>query len=201
MLRDRLLRRSDPVRVAFVAAAIFLIGGSAAALAQTPFSTFLLANLTPLGLGHDAAGNIFVVGTVNNSPIPGQGVAFVAARFDPNAATTAYFVYYPGGSGVSVARALAVDPQGNAYVTGWTGSSDFPVTSGFSGPVPSGTAYPFVVKLNPNGAVVYAALFAGAVSAFPVGYRGGQQRQRLHQWRRRAGLFRHPRRDLRGRAR
>ncbi len=64
---------------------------------------------------------------------------------------------------------MAVDAQGNAYITGSTQSSDFPVTSGFSGPLPSGAAVPFVVKLNPAGEVVYATLFAGAASASPTG--------------------------------
>jgi uncharacterized protein (TIGR03437 family) len=89
-------------------------------------------------------------------------VDIFAARLDPSATKVAYFVYL-GGSGTDSALALAVDPQGNAYITGSSGSSDFPVTAGFSGPVPSDTVCPFAVKLDPNGAVVYATFFAGAV--------------------------------------
>ena len=155
--------RNASARVAFVATALFLIASPAAASA--PFSTFLLANASLQGMGHDAAGNIYVLGTVTNSPIPGRATSLFAARFDPNAATTAYFVYL--GSGSDVAGGLAVDAQGNAYITGNTTSNDFPVTSGFSGSSSIG-AVPFAIKLDPNGAVVYATLFAGAVSANPT---------------------------------
>ncbi|MGB7763214.1 MAG: SBBP repeat-containing protein [Bryobacteraceae bacterium] len=135
------------------------------ASAPSPFSTFLVANATLQGMGHDAAGNIYVLGTVTDSPIPGRATSLVAARFDPNATTVAYFVYL-GGSSTDQAAAMAVDAQGNAYITGNTTSSDFPVTSGFSGPFHSG-AVPFAIKLDPAGAVVYATLFAGAVAALP----------------------------------
>jgi len=152
-------------RVAFVAIALFLMAGTVAASAPAPFSTFLVANATLQGMGNDAAGNIYVLGMVTNSPIPGRPTSLFAARFDPNATTTAYFVYL--GTGNEVAGALAVDAQGNAYITGNTTSNDFPVTSGFSGSSSIG-AVPFAIKLDPNGAVVYATLFAGAVSANPT---------------------------------
>ncbi|MGB7763213.1 MAG: SBBP repeat-containing protein [Bryobacteraceae bacterium] len=146
---------------------MFLTAGPLAASAPSPFSTFFQGIDSIQGVGHDAAGNIFVVGTVDNSPIPGHGADIVAARLDPNATTVAYFVYL-GGSSTDQAMAMAVDAQGNAYITGNTSSNDFPVTSGFGGPVTRGTAAPFAVKLNPSGAVVYATLFAGAINATPM---------------------------------
>lgn len=164
-LRHAVLRHNNSACVAFVAAAIVLIAGPLVASAPAPFSTFLVANASVQGMGHDAAGNIYVLGTVTNSPIPGRATSLFAARFDPNATTTAYFVYL--GTGNEVVGALAVDAQGNAYITGYTTSNDFPVTSGFSGRLSSGAA-PFVIKLDPNGAVVYATLFAGAVAADPM---------------------------------
>ncbi len=164
--RGILPRRSDTALVAFVAAALFLVAGPVTASVPPPFSTFLQENATLQGIGHDAAGDIFVLGSVNDSPIPGHESDLVVARLDASATKVIYFVYL-GGSGYDEGRALAVDAQGNAYITGYTGSSDFPVTSGFSGPVPSGSVYPFLIKLNPNGAVAYATLFAGAVAAVP----------------------------------
>lgn len=165
VLRGALLWHNDSARASFVAAALFLTAGTVSTSAQSPFSTSLGFNSLQ-GVGHDAAGNIYVVGTVNNSPIPNHGMDFVAARFNPNATALAYLVYL-GGSGNDEAQAMTVDPQGNVYITGYTQSSDFPVTSGFSGPVPSGATYPFAVKLDPNGAMVYSTLFAGALSAYP----------------------------------
>jgi uncharacterized protein (TIGR03437 family) len=165
-LRGTLPRRSDTAFVAFVAAQLFLVAGPITASVPPPFSTFLQENVTLQGIGHDAAGNVFVLGTVFDSPIPGHGADLVVARLDASATKVVYLDYL-GGSGFDEGRALAVDAQGNAYITGYTESSDFPVTSGFSGPVPSGSVYPFLIKLNPNGSVAYATLFAGALAATP----------------------------------
>src|ERR1035438_10887069 len=64
------LRHNNSARVAFVAIALLLITGPLAAAPPSPFSTFLVANATVQGIGHDAAGNVLVLGTVTNSPIP-----------------------------------------------------------------------------------------------------------------------------------
>jgi uncharacterized protein (TIGR03437 family) len=160
------LWHNRPVHAAFVATALFLSAGPFPLSAQSPFSTFLMANATVQGIGHDASGNIYVLGSAANSPIPGRAKSFFAARFDPNATTTTYFVNL--GSGHDVAAALAVDAAGDAYITGSTTSSAFPVTAGFAGPLPAGAAVPFAIKLNPNGGVVYATLFGGAVPASPA---------------------------------
>jgi Beta-propeller repeat len=159
-------RCGDSALAALVTIAILLLAGPAAAATPSPFSTFLAPNVFIRSIAHDPSCNLYVLGVTADSPIPGHVSDIVMAKLDPNAAAAAYFLYL-GGSNVNTPGALAVDAQGNAYITGWTGSSDFPVTSGFSGPIPSGVAAPFVLKLDPNGETVYATLFAGAVSAFP----------------------------------
>ncbi len=162
-------RRSDSALAALVIAILFL-AGPASASAPAPFSTFLAGDLTPLAVGHDAAGNIFLLGTPYNPPsvpfsTPDHLPPTVVLRLDPNASQVAYFVYVGSSSGSPEApRALAVDAQGNAYITGTTSSSSFPAT--FGGPVPDGTVRPFVIKLDPAGRVVYASVFAAA-SAYP----------------------------------
>jgi len=165
--RGILPRRSDTALVAFVAAQLFLVAGPVTASVPPPFSTFLQENVMLQGIGHDAAGNIFVLGTTNDSPIPDHGADLVVARLDASATKVVYLVYL-GGSGDDTGLALAVDPQGNAYITGYTESSDFPVTSGFSGPVASGVVYPFLIKLNPDGSVAYATPLAAVPSAIAV---------------------------------
>ncbi len=157
--------RADTPAVAIVAV-LFFLAAMPAAGAVGPFSTFLQPNLSIVGLGHDSAGNIYLAGSLNPSPIAGHSSDVVAMRLDPAASEVSYFVYV-GGAGPNTVRALAVDAQGNTYFTGYTGANDFPATSGFSGPVPTGMAVPFVIKLNPAGELVYATLYAGAVSAFP----------------------------------
>ncbi len=94
------------------------------------------------GLALDKQGNAYVVGTtfsnsrtfpVKNGPdssYNGAGDAFVAKV---NAAGSG-LVYcgYIGGSAADIGQDIAVDASGNAYVTGWTGSSEatFPVKTG-----------------------------------------------------------------------
>jgi len=76
---------------------------------------------------------------------------------------------YVGGSGTDGdgALALAVDSSGNAYITGQTDSSNFPLTSGAvqaTDEATASTAYnAFVTKLNAAGtAVVYSTYLGGS---------------------------------------
>jgi len=65
-----------------------------------------------------------------------------------------------GGSGTDVARGIALDPTGTAYVTGRTSSTNFPTTGGpaYGG----GDDDSFVVKLTPDGhALVYSTYLGG----------------------------------------
>jgi len=88
--------------------------------------------------------------------------AFVA-KVNPSGTALVYCGYI-GGSGGDIGRGIAVDGDGNAYVTGGTGSSEatFPVTVGpdltYNG---SGTNA-FVAKVNASGtALVYCGYIGG----------------------------------------
>ncbi|MGB8508314.1 MAG: SBBP repeat-containing protein, partial [Pyrinomonadaceae bacterium] len=90
--------------------------------------------------------------------------AFVAKL---NAAGTA-FVYstYLGGNGNEQARGIAVDSSGNAYVTGFTNSTDFPTANAFQATIGSNGDDIFVTKLNAAGtALVYSTYLGGGDSA------------------------------------
>ena len=90
------------------------------------------------GLGTDAAGNTYVVGSTrsasfsvksavqSHSASPGNYDVFVT-KLDP-AGNIVYSTYF-GGGGIDIANAMTVDPAGNVYVTGTTTSTDFPTTS------------------------------------------------------------------------
>ncbi|MEZ5402608.1 MAG: hypothetical protein R2729_23230 [Bryobacteraceae bacterium] len=80
---------------------------------------------------------------------------------------TLHFTYY-GGSGWDTATAVAMDAAGNAYVTGSALSPDFPATATLA---PAGGS--FVLKIAPDGTVVYAIRFAGErMDAIAVDGRG-----------------------------
>jgi hypothetical protein len=130
-----------------------------------------------LGIAVDAAGNAYVTGLTTSSDFPGTTGSPVqphfAGRYDAfvaklNAAGTAlvYATYLGGNGDTNHGSGIAVDAAGNAYVTGWTDSADFPGTVGspiqpsYRGTFPSANA--FVAKLNADGsALLYATYLSG----------------------------------------
>ena len=97
-----------------------------------------------------------------------------------NAAGTA-LVYcgYIGGSGDDQGYGIAVDGSGNAYVTGYTDSTEatFPVTGGPDLTYNGGTSDAFVAKVNAAGtALVYCGYIGGSGRDARLRHRGGQRR-------------------------
>jgi uncharacterized protein (TIGR03437 family) len=81
-------------------------------------------------------------------------------KYDPSGSTVIFSTYL-GGQGIETASGLAVDGEGNAYVTGSTTSVDFPVTSGAFQTQLQGLRDSFVAKLAPDGSLVYATYLGG----------------------------------------
>jgi hypothetical protein len=73
---------------------------------------------------------------------------------------------YVGGSGNDYGTALAVDASGSAYLTGYTGSTNFPVTAGAlqtkcGGGCAAGTSDAFVSKIDPTGSFLEYSTYLG----------------------------------------
>ncbi len=142
------------------------------------YSTFLGGSSLDHGnaVAVDGSGNAYVTGRAISTDFPttpgafdtsfnGNGDVFVThLNGDGNGLIYSTFL---GGSGDDSGNALAVDGSGNAYVTGWTPSSNFPTTPGafdrsFDGGSYFGTDA-FVTKLNAAGSgLVYSTFLGGA---------------------------------------
>jgi hypothetical protein len=97
-----------------------------------------------------------------------RSVGFAVAPYDRSKPLvidpTLSYSTYLGGSAWDSAEAITVDAAGNAYVTGWSESIDFPTTSGSlhaSRPSTDALRDAFVVKLNPAGAALVYATYIG----------------------------------------
>jgi hypothetical protein len=109
----------------------------------------------------DGAGHVYITGETSAPDFPtlypfqaslaGDFNAFVA-ELSPFAATGAgslIYSSYLGGNDQDSGYGIAVDGTGNAYVTGSTGSSNFPTTPGVFQPSLGGSYDAFVTKIDP----------------------------------------------------
>ena len=134
------------------------------------------------GIALDAAGNAYVAGTTDSPDFPTTSGAFrpvplcvacdtgFVTKLNPAGSGLVYSTYL-GGSIFDLIMDIAIDASGDAYVTGWTESVDFPITPGAAQPVFPGTASfstsVFMTKLNASGtALLYSTYLGGSQNAF-----------------------------------
>lgn len=127
------------------------------------------------GLVVDNSGNVYVTGTTTpstNFPTlnPFQGSyqggtndVFVT-KLNPGG-TGIVFSTYLGGSDAEEGQGIRVDGNGNAYIAGYTKSSDFPVQNPYQGTHQGGTDDVFIAKLNATGnSLIYSTYLGGSGS-------------------------------------
>ena len=112
----------------------------------------------------DAAGTIYLTGSLTpQNPKDSQDTSDIfVAKVSADGSKMLYFTTL-GGSFAEAGVAIAVTPDGSAYVAGSTGSNDLPVTAGAFETTfdMAGASQGFLLKVNPAGAVVYATYING----------------------------------------
>jgi beta-propeller repeat-containing protein/HYDIN/CFA65/VesB family protein len=121
------------------------------------------------GIAVDAAGNAYITGNTYSNDFPtvnaiqpakhGISDAFVT-KINASGTAVLYSTYL--GDGIDdLGTRIAVDTAGNAYITGSTHSSDFPIVNAIQ-PAKRGFRDAFVTKLNASGsALVYSTYLGG----------------------------------------
>lgn len=161
-------------RTAHWLAALILLTGAAAAEAGAPSQAFsvLLGGSSWDGgvdVAVDAAGTVWLAGSTASPdfPFPAGSTAqdlFIAHLSPEGALLSARPL---GGQASDLVAAIALDAAGNLYVAGSTFSPDFPVTTSLA--LPGSTERVFVVKLDPQGAIVYSTVFGGTGGQHAMG--------------------------------
>lgn len=134
-----------------------------------------------LSVAMDATGNAVVAGVTFSTDFPtktglyqdpGAIINAFIAKLNPASSGGSSLVWstYFGGTVQTDAEAVALDPQGNVYVTGITYASNIPIMSAFQSTTPNAsTPHAFVAKLSSAGNQLVYSSFLGGVST-DVGY-------------------------------
>jgi len=146
------------------------------------YSTFLGGNGTDFAtdIVIDAQGNVYVTGETNTNTFPitpgavdttRVGTEVFVSKLSADGTTLLYSTFI-GGSGSDRGNSIDVDQEGNAYVTGFTNSADFPTTAsafdrtrGIPTGSISGDICPqcdaFVLKLSSDGGSLLYSTYLG----------------------------------------
>lgn len=137
------------------------------------YSTYLGGNGFPYdqpnGIAVDSGGNAYIAGVTSSSDFPtknafqkklaGFSDAFVT-KFDAAGNALVYSTYL-GGSEPDGANGIALDAHGNAYVTGVTSSTDFPLNNAGQKRL-AGSSDAFITKFDAAGnELVYSTYLGG----------------------------------------
>ncbi len=144
------------------------------------YSTWLGGGISDLAdaVALDSSNNAYITGATSNPQFPTTNGAFQTACNSCtnnlhnafvtviNAAGTGYvYSTFLGGTNDDEGLGIAVDSSGDAYVTGQTSSTSFPVQSALQHTYGGGATDAFVTKLTPTGsALVYSTFLGGGAN-------------------------------------
>lgn len=135
------------------------------------YSTYLggTGGNDPLGIAVDSAGEAYVTGSTSSTSFPtldpaqagnGGGLDVFVTKFNSTGSGLVFSTYY-GGALDETGTGIALDSFGDAYVTGRTASSNYPVSgTPFQGNL-SGTSDAFVTEFSNTGFAEYSSFLGG----------------------------------------
>jgi hypothetical protein len=147
------------------------------------YSTYLGGLFNPGNAGNgiavNAAGEAYVTGLTDSPNFPTVNAvqstlrgaqSAVVVKLNASGSGLVYSTYLGGpdtpgspGGAVTTGVAIAVDPAGNAFVTGRTNSNDFPTLNALHSTYTRGLQTGFVTKLSPGGGLVFSTYLGGNV--------------------------------------
>lgn len=135
-----------------------------------------------MGIAVDSSGNVYITGETESIQFPTtagalsrscvvvstrgpmrqicQGGEGFVTKLKADGSSLVYSTYL-NGVGFETGRSIAVDASGSAYVTGFTGSSDFTTVNPLQSTFGGGKYDAFVLKLNPSGSALEFSTFLG----------------------------------------
>jgi hypothetical protein len=150
---------------------------------QILYSTFVGSSGDDFGnsIAIDSAGNAYITGETRSNGFPtmnprqsnygGSNDCFIT-KLNATGNGLVYSTYH-GGSALDLCNGIALDSSGNAYVTGWTGSTNFPVANAYQstltpdapGGAGSAAIDAFVSKLGAAGNTLSYSTYLGGGDA------------------------------------
>jgi len=122
----------------------------------------------------DSSNNAFITGYTQSTNLPVTAGVFqtscscashpdaYVAELNSTGSALVYSTYLGGSTAADVAYAVVLDSNNDAFVAGYTQSTNFPTTSGAYQTTLSSTSAGFVSKLNPTGtALIYSTYLGG----------------------------------------
>jgi hypothetical protein len=136
------------------------------------YSTYLGGGSTDCGysIAVDGAGNTYFLGSTLSADFPvmnaydntfngGWNDIFVA-KLSPSGDTLLYSTFL-GGVSYDIGSSIAIDDDGDAYLAGYTASSNFPMVNSYDASYNGGAYDAVVAKLSPSGSDLLYSTYLG----------------------------------------